>query len=127
MVINTNETATLNAQGFSPFIVPLSLAINTSFSTTYIIESTGKVFIEVFGGGSGASLEVTAVSSFNSSFSPSTTTATKSFVGAAGSAMAFFLGDYPIDAVLTIKVTAGGTTALDGVFTLRELQSGISK
>ncbi|MEM0142464.1 MAG: hypothetical protein QXL94_00720 [Candidatus Parvarchaeum sp.] len=127
MVINTSETDTLNAQGFFPVVLPLDIAVSGSLSTTYIIESTGNVFIEVFGGGIGASLNVTAVSSFNSTFSPSTSHSTTTFVGAAGSGMAFFTKVYPIDSVLTIKVTAGGTTAVKGALILRELQSGIPK
>jgi hypothetical protein len=135
MVIDTSEISTLNAQASFPKVLIGSGSFSKGasiFSTTYIVESTGNVFVKAFEYGTDVasgdgSIKISAVSSFNSSFAPSTTVSTTSFLGGAGIVFAPFNTQYPIDTVLTITVSASvSTTSTVGyAFELSELQTGI--
>ena len=141
MAINgftTSEYNLLNAQKYRPKVVIVSAASASKgaviFSTTYIVETTGAVYMKIYETGTDVangdgSVSISVSSDFNASDSYSTTNSTTAFSGAAGMVSAIIVADpvYPKNAIVKISVEASvsTTSAVDMYLELDERQSGI--
>ncbi|MEM0142552.1 MAG: hypothetical protein QXL94_01160 [Candidatus Parvarchaeum sp.] len=136
MVINTSETNLLNAERFFPRIIVGSNASASKgavlISTTYIVESTGALYIEAFETGAdvvttAGALSLTFENTYQAQFQPSTTLSTTAISGSTiGFAAYKAETPFPVDTIVTIKLLAGvsTTSAVNYVLKVSERQSG---